>query len=149
MGLRQRLEDDLKQALRAGERTRLSTIRMALAAVHNAEIEKGGPLEEEELAGVLQRLAKRHRESIEEFGRGNRHDLVAKEREELAVVEGYLPRQLSRDEIVELAKRIIGEVGAQGPRDIAKVMPRLVAEIRGRADGRLANQVVQELLAGK
>jgi uncharacterized protein YqeY len=149
MSLREQLENDLKQALRSGERTRLGSIRLMLSTVHNAEIEKGHPLSDDETVAVLQKQAKRHRESITEFTKGNREDLVAKEVAELAVVESYLPRQMSREEVVELAQRIIAEVNAQGPRDMNRVMPRLMAEIRGRADGRVASQVVQELLAGR
>lgn len=149
MSLRDQLEADLKAALRAGERTRLGSIRLMIASIHNAEIEKGHRLDDEEVIAVLQKQAKRHRESIEEFARGKREDLVAKEQAELAVVESYLPRQLTREELAQLAHRIIEDVGARGPQDMGKVMPRLMAEVRGRVDGRLASQVVQELLAGR
>ncbi len=147
MGLQQRLEEDLKTALRAGDRTRVSAIRLSLAAARNAAIEKGRPLGDDDVVGVLQKLARQHREAIAEFAKGKRPDLVAKEEAELAVVEGYLPQQLSREELAALAQRIVDEVGAQGPRDLGKVMPRLMAAVRGRADGKVANQVVQEILA--
>ncbi|MHB1417391.1 MAG: GatB/YqeY domain-containing protein [Chloroflexota bacterium] len=149
MTLREELETDLKEALRAGDRTRLTALRLALAAIHNAEIAKGGSLTEAEVLGVLQKEAKKYRESIVEFEKGNRPDLVTKEQAELAVIERYMPEQLSREEIADLARRIADEVGAQGPRDMGKVMPRLMAEIRGRADGKVASQVVQEILAAR
>ncbi|MHB1006131.1 MAG: GatB/YqeY domain-containing protein [Chloroflexota bacterium] len=147
MGLEQTLAQDLKEALRAGDRTRLSALRIALAAVHNAQIEKGRPLDDVEIVSVLQKQAKMYRESILEFTKGNRPELVAKEESELAVLEGYMPKQIERTEIVELARRIVNEVGAQGPRDVGKVMTRLMAEIRGRADGKVASQIVQEILS--
>ncbi len=147
MGLEQTLAQDLKEALRAGDRTRLSALRIALAAVHNAQIEKGRPLDDAEVVSVLQKQAKMYRESILEFTKGNRPELVAKEESELAVLEGYMPKQIERTEIVELARRIVNEVGAQGPRDVGKVMTRLMAEIRGRADGKVASQIVQEILS--
>ncbi|MDA8216937.1 MAG: GatB/YqeY domain-containing protein [Dehalococcoidales bacterium] len=149
MTLRGKLETDLKEALRAGDRTRLTALRLALAAIHNAEIDKGGSLTEAEVLGVLQKEAKKYRESIVEFEKGNRPDLVTKEQAELAVIERYMPEQLSREEVADLARRIADEVGAQGPRDMGKVMPRLMAEIRGRADGKVASQVVQEILAAR
>ena len=147
MGLQQRIEEDLKSALRAGDRSRVSALRLALAAIRNAAIEKGRLLEEPDVVTVLQKQARLYHESITEFAKGNRPDLVAKEEAQLRVVEEYLPQQLSREEIATLARRIIAEVGAQGPRDIGKVMPRLLAEAKGRVDGRVANQVVQEILA--
>jgi len=149
MSLQEKLQGDLKDALRAGDRRRLSALRMSIAAIHNAQIEKGQPLDDADVVKVLQKEAKSHRESITEFAKGNRSDLVAKEEAELAIVESYIPLQMSREELAVLARRIIDEVGALGPRDIGKVMPRLLAETRGRAEGKVASQVVQEILANR
>ncbi|MCL4466123.1 MAG: GatB/YqeY domain-containing protein [Chloroflexi bacterium] len=146
MGLQETLQGDLTEALRAGDKTRLTALRLVLATLKNAQIEKGRPLDEGEVVRVLQKEAKTHRESITEFAKGNRQDLVAKEEAELAVVESYLPSQIGREELVAAAQRVIDAVGASGPRDIGKVMPRLLAELQGRVDGRVASQVVQELL---
>jgi uncharacterized protein YqeY len=148
MSLKERLNNDLKEALRRGEEQRKATLRMALAALHNAEIEAGGELAESAGLGVLAKEAKQRRESIEEFRKGHRDDLVAREEAELAVIEQYLPQQMTRDEIVAAARAVIAQVGAGGPGDKGKVMPVLVNQLRGRADGREINAVVTELLAG-
>jgi uncharacterized protein len=149
MGLQETLQGDLRNALRAGDKTKLTALRLILATVKNAQIEKGRPLDDADVVRVLQKEAKTHRESIAEFAKGNRLDLVAKEEAELAVVESYLPRQIEREELVAAARQVIAAVGATGPRDIGKVMPRLLAELQGRVDGRVASQVVQELLTGR
>jgi len=148
MSLKERLNDDLKDALRKGEEQRKAALRMALAALHNAEIEAGGELDEGAVLGVLAREAKQRRESIEEFRKGRREDLVAREEAQLAFIDQYLPQQMTRDEIAEAARAVIAQVGASGPGDKGKVMPVLVNQLRGRADGREINAVVTELLAG-
>ncbi len=148
MSLKERLNSDLRDALRRGEEHRKAALRMVLAALHNAEIEAGGDLDEEGVLRVLAKEAKQRRESIEEFRKGRREDLVAREGAQLAVIQQYLPQQMSRDEIVEAARAVIAEVGARGPGDKGKVMPVLVGQLRGRADGREINAVVTELLTG-
>lgn len=148
MSLKERLNNDLKDALRSGDEQRKATLRMALAALHNAEIEAGGELDESAVLGVLAKEAKQRRESIEEFRKGRRDDLVAREEAQLAIIEQYLPQQMSRDEIAEAARAVIAQVGAQGPADKGKVMPVLINQLRGRADGREINAVVTELLTG-
>lgn len=149
MSLKERLNGDLKDALRRGEEQRKAALRMALAALHNAEIEAGGELDESAVLGVLAKEAKQRRESIEEFRKGRRDDLVAREEAQLAVIEQYLPQQMTRDEIAEAARAVMAQVGARGPSDKGKVMPVLVNQLRGRADGREINAVVTELLAGR
>ena len=148
MSLKERLNSDLKDALRRGEEQRKAALRMALAALHNAEIEAGGELDESAVLGVLAKEAKQRRESIEEFRKGRREDLVAREEAQLAVIEQYLPQQMTRDEVAEAARAVIAQVGAHGPGDKGKVMPVLVNQLRGRADGREINAVVTELLTG-
>jgi uncharacterized protein YqeY len=147
MTLKERLNDDLREALRSRDETRKGTIRMALSSVHNAEIAAGNPLDDAGVTAVLAREVKQRRESIEEFKKGNRQDLVDKEQAEIDVLMPYLPQQLSRDEIVEAARKVIAQVGAAGPRDKGKVMPVIMAELRGKADGSEINAVVTELLA--
>jgi uncharacterized protein YqeY len=147
MTLKERLNEDLREALRSRDETRKGTIRMALAAVHNAEIAAGNQLDDAGVTAVLAREVKQRRESIEEFKKGNRQDLVDKEQAEIDVLMPYLPQQLSRDEIVEAARNVIAQVGATGPRDKGKVMPVIMAELRGKADGSEINAVVTELLA--
>ncbi|MBI2847593.1 MAG: GatB/YqeY domain-containing protein [Chloroflexi bacterium] len=145
-GLKQVLETDARQALRSGDKTKLSVIRMVLAAVNNAEIARQSKLADGDILGVIAKEVKQREESIAAFKQGNRPDLVAQEEAEKAILRAYLPQQMTRDEIIAEARRIIAEVGAQGPRDKGKVMPRLVAELKGRADGREINAVVTELL---
>jgi len=148
MSLKEQLVADLKEAMRQRDERRRDVLRFTLAAIHNAEIAAGGELGAEDLLGVLAKEAKLRRESIEEFRKGDRQDLVEKEEAELTILSAYLPQQLSRDEIVQAARRAIQETGASGAKDIGKVMPVLMQQLRGRADGRAANEVVRELLAG-
>ncbi|MBI2860519.1 MAG: GatB/YqeY domain-containing protein [Chloroflexi bacterium] len=145
--LKQQLSDDIKKAMKSGDTTRRSTLRLVISAINNAEIAKQGQLTGGDILGIIAKEVKQRHESIEAFKQGNRPDLVAKEEAELSILEEYLPRQMGREEVVEIARRVIAEVGAQGPRDKGKVMPKLVAELKGRADGKLINEVVTELLA--
>lgn len=149
MTLQERLRDDLKEAMRQRDETRVSTVRLLLSAIRNEEIAREVPKNGLDDAGVLAvaaREAKQRRESIEEFHKGQRPDLVAKEEAELAVLQGYLPQQLSREEIAAAARRIIEQTGAKTPQDVGKVMPRIMAELRGRADGREVSAIVSDLL---
>ncbi len=144
--LRQKLSDDLKQAMRGGDAVRRSVIRLVMAAVKNAEIARQADSDDTDILGIIAKEVRQRRESIEAFKQGNRPDLVAQEEAELAILQEYLPEQMSREEIVEAAHRVIEEVGAQGPGDKGKVMPKLIAQIKGKADGREINTVVTELL---
>jgi uncharacterized protein YqeY len=144
--LKQKLSDDLKQAMRDGDKVKRSAIRLAMAAIKNAEIARQTVLEDGDILGVIAKEIRQRKESIEAFKQGGRQELVAIEEAEMAVLEQYLPRQMSRDEIVAEARRIIEEVGAEGIRDKGKVMPPLIARLKGRADGREINEVVTELL---
>ncbi|OGO49785.1 MAG: glutamyl-tRNA amidotransferase [Chloroflexi bacterium RBG_16_68_14] len=148
MSLKEQFAADLKDAMRQRDERRRGVLRLTLAALHNAEIEARGELDAAAVAGVLAREAKRRRESIEEFGKAGRQDLVDKEEAELAILSAYLPQPLSREEIVQAARQVIQETGASGPKDIGKVMPVLMRQLAGRADGREVNEVVRELLAG-
>ena len=144
--LKQKLSDDLKQAIKSRDKVGRSAIRLLLAAINNAEIARQGALEDTDILGIIAKEVRQRHESIEAFKQGNRPDLVAQEEAELAVLQEYLPQQMTREEIVEAARRIIEEVGAQGPGDKGKVMPKLIAQLKGRADGREINAVVTELL---
>ena len=148
MSLKEQLGEDLRDAMRQRDERRRDTIRLALSALHNAEIARGEELNDDGVLGVLAKEAKTRRESIEEFGKAGRQDLVDKESAELEILNGYLPQQLSREEIVEAAREAIQETGASSAKDIGRVMPVLMERLRGRADGRAVNEVVRELLAG-
>jgi len=145
--LKERLTGDLKQAMKGGDITRRNVIRLVMSAIKNAEIAKHADLEESDVIGVIAKEARQREESIEAFKQGGRQDLVDKEEAELAILQEYLPQQASRDEIVSAAQQIIAEVGAAGPRDKGKVMPRLIAQFKGKADGREINDIVTELLS--
>jgi len=145
--LKQKLTDDLKQAMRSGDKVRRSTIRLLMAAIGNAEIARRAALDDADILGIIAKEVRQRHESIEAFKQGNRQDLIAQEEAELAILQEYLPQQISREEIVEAARRVIEEVGAQGPGDKGKVMPKLIAQLKGRADGREINAVVTELLS--
>jgi len=157
MGLKEKLSEDLKEAMRAGDAVRRDTLRGVLTAVSNAEVARVNVKDEaatrqalgdEDVLDVIQKQAKQRRESIEEFRKGGRQDLVDKEQAELALLETYLSAQASRDEIVAEVRKVIEETGASGPADKGKVMPQAIARLKGRADGRAINEVVTELLSG-
>ncbi len=147
MDLNERLMADLKDAMRNRQEVRVSTIRLARAAIGNEAIAKRRPLEESEVLAVISRQIKQRRESIEEFQKGNRPDLVAREQEELEILLTYMPEQMSREEIASAAGVAIQQVGAQDSKDFGKVMSRLAPQLKGRADGRLVAEVVRELLS--
>ncbi|MGA3093780.1 MAG: GatB/YqeY domain-containing protein [Dehalococcoidales bacterium] len=146
--LKTRLNDDLRQALRSGDSLRCSVIRMLLSAMNYSEIAKQATLTDSDILGVIAREIKQRKESIEAYKQANRPELAAKEEAEMAILKAYMPEQMSRDEIVSLARKIIAEVGAQGPRDKNKVMPKLMPMVKGKADGQEVNAVVNELLGG-
>ena len=145
--LKERLTSDLKQAMKSGDTMRRNVIRLVMSAIRNAEIAKRGELEEPDVIGVIAKEARQRQESIDAFKQGNRQDLVSQEEAELAILQEYLPQQAGREEIVAAAQQIIIEVGAEGPRDKGKVMPRLIAQFKGKADGREINDIVTELLS--
>ncbi|MBF6599592.1 MAG: GatB/YqeY domain-containing protein [Dehalococcoidia bacterium] len=149
------LAEDLKAAMRAGDTLRRDVLRLVLTAVSNAEIARvditdesatRGDLADEEVAAVLQKQAKQRRDSIDEYARAGRQDLVDRERGELRIIEGYLPAQLGRDEIAAAVRAVIAETGASGPKDKSRVMPAALQRLKGRAGGRAINEVVTELL---
>lgn len=148
MGLEDRLQSDLRQALRARDEHRKAVIRLALAAIKNAEIAQGSKLDDASAAAVLQREANQRRDAIAELKAANRLDLLFKDEEELAILEEYLPKLLSREEIVAEARQIMAEVGATGMGQMGPVMRELMSRLKGRVDGRVANEVVRELLSG-
>jgi uncharacterized protein YqeY len=146
--LQDKLAADLKQAMKARDKTRLEALRMLRAAIKNTEIAQQKTLEDGDILAVIAKEVRQHRESISEFQKGNRQDLVAKEEAELNILLEYLPRQMSRDEITAAARQVIQEVGARGPGDKGKVMQKLMPQLKGKAEGRDVNEAVTELLSG-
>jgi len=148
MALKEKLTADLQDALRKRDEARLTALRLVIAAVTNAEHAKGGTLDDSEVLSIIAREARQHRESITEFQKAGREELVRRQEAELAVLTEYLPSQMGRDEIAEVARQVIEEVGATGPKDKGKVMSRLMPQLRGKAEGSEINEVVTEMLAG-
>lgn len=150
MGLKEQLDADLKDAMRARDEDRLRAIRLVKAAISNLEFVRtdpknpqyGQPVTEGELVRVVENQIKQRRESIELFNKGNRPELAAKEEAEIRVLEKYVPRQLSREEIKAEVEQVISELGT---REFPKVMRASANRLKGRADGKLVNEVVREI----
>jgi len=141
-----KIQEDLKTAVKAQDKTRVSTLRMVLNALKNAELEEREELSDEKELAVVASYARRIRESIEEFTKAGRADLVAKENADLAVVLSYLPEQMSDEEIRREAARVIADIGAATPRDMGRVMGEMMKRFKGKVDGAAVNRVVSELL---
>lgn len=146
MSVSERIAADYKEALKAGDKNKVSVLRMIKASVKNKEIEKRAPLTDEDIQAILMSFVKRAKESIEQFSKAGREDLVEKEKGELLVVQDYLPKQLGEDELRRIVKDVISEERASGPKDTGKVMKAAMARVKGQADGKLVNIIVKELL---
>ncbi len=147
MGLRDQLNQDLKEAMRARDNAVRDTLRLILAAVKQADVDQQTTLDDEGVQTLLMKQAKQRQESITAYEEAGREDLAAPERQELLVIEKYLPKMMSRDGIMALATQIVAEVGGDGPRAMGAVMGKIMPQVKGKADGRLVNEVVRELLA--
>jgi uncharacterized protein len=148
MTLKDQFNEDLKTAMKAGDKLRTETLRSLKSAVKYAEIQAGHPFDDTETLGVVMQQAKQRRDSIAEFEKANRTDLIEKETAELAILQTYLPTQLSEAEIEAKAKVVIAELGVTDPKNVGPVMKRLTTDLKGQADGKLINQVVRRLLGG-
>jgi uncharacterized protein len=146
MGLREQIDADTKGALKSGAKDKVSTLRMLNAALKNKQIDKRRPLTEEEVIETVRSLIKQRRDSIEQFAKGGRQDLVDKETAEVAVLETYLPQQLAREELEAMVRDAISQTGAQGAKDMGKVMKALIPMVGGRADGKLVSELVKNAL---
>ena len=140
---------DLKVALQEKDASRALVIRYLRNAIQYREKDIGKELDEAAVMEILSRQVRERHESITAFEAGQRHDLVKKEKAELAILEAYLPEQLSQEEILDLARQVVTEVGATTIRDKGKVMSKLMPQIRGKGDGNVANEVVTQLLSGE
>lgn len=162
---KEKIDNDLKKALREKDELGALVLRGINAAIHNKEIEKrtklskeekdieklkqGSKLTEEEIVGVISSEAKKRKDAIEEFKKGERDDLVEKEQKELEILKKYLPEQMSEEQIKEEAKKVVEEVGAVGPQDTGKVMSALMPKLKGQAEGGVVSKIVQNLLTNK
>lgn len=146
MPIKEQLTNDLKAAMKGGEEVRKNAVRALQAAIKQVEIDKRTSLSEEDLLALIQKEAKSRRESINDAQKADRADLVAGYEAELAIIESYLPKGLTREELVEMAKAAITEAGATDAKQQGAVMKILAPRTKGRADGKLVNEIVRELL---
>jgi uncharacterized protein YqeY len=147
MGLRDTIDTDTKEALKSGAKDKVSALRMLSAALKNKQIDLRRLLTDDDVVETIRSLIKQRRDSIEQFGKGGRQDLVDKETAEVLVLEVYLPQQLSREEIELMVREAVAQTGAQGARDMGKVMKALIPRLGGRADGKLVSELVKHALA--
>ncbi|ARU62023.1 aspartyl-tRNA amidotransferase [Tumebacillus avium] len=143
MSLTERLTNEMKQAMKDKDKVRLSVIRMVRTAIKNAEIDSKTTLSDDDVIAVLNRELKQRRDSLQAFESAGRQDLIDDVNQEIAVLMDYLPAQLSEDEVRAIVKEVIAETGAAGKKDMGKLMSALMPKVKGRADGKLVNQVVQ------
>jgi uncharacterized protein YqeY len=146
MSLLQKIDDDLKTAMKASDKVKVSVLRMAKTALKNKEIEKKDALSEDDIRSVFSSLSKRSKESIEQFAKGGREDLADKERQELSVLQTYLPQELTQEELDSIIAEAIRESSAESLKDIGNVMRLVMPRVRGAADGKVVNQRVRALL---
>ncbi len=147
--LKQQLKDELKQAMLSKDVMKTSVLRMLLSSLGYLEIEKGGAgyeATDEDVMAAIQKEAKQHRDSIEQFTNANRPELVEKEEKELAILAVYLPEQMSEDEVKKLVAGAVAKTGASAPSDMGKVMGVLMPDVKGKADGGLVSRLVREAL---
>jgi uncharacterized protein YqeY len=149
MTLKERVQEALKGALKRQQGVEVSTLRLLLSEIKYAEIAQQKPADDGKVLDVIAREAKRRRESIEAFRKGNRGDLVEQEEAELAILMSYLPKQMSREEIIAAAREAMDAVGAGSPRDKGKVMAQLMPQLKGKADGREVSEIISELLGAR
>jgi uncharacterized protein YqeY len=148
MTLLQRIDEDVKKALKGGDKAKLLVLRGLKSDIKYKAIEKGEDLSEEDIVGVLGSAAKRRRDSIDQFEAGHRDDLVAKESAELQVILDYLPEQLTEDKLRGIIQNAIAKTGADSPAKVGLVMKEVMAEAKGKADGKLVNRLAVEMLSG-
>lgn len=146
--LEEKIKTDLKNSLKEGKKTEVSVLRMMLSAIKNKKIEEiSKTLDDEKIIGVIQKMARQYKESIEQFKQGGREDLVAKETEELEILESYLPEPLTEDELEGIISESINRIGAASMKDMGAVMRDVMEKTGGRADGKIVSNKVKEKLA--
>ena len=146
MSLAEKLSSDITSAMKSKESIKLSVLRMVKSAVKNKEIGKGEALTDDETMAILNSFVKKGRDSFEQFTKGGREELAAKEKEEIGILQSYLPQQLSEDEITAMVKESIREIGATGPKEFGAVMKSVMAGTKGKADGKVVTGIVKKLL---
>jgi uncharacterized protein len=149
MSLKEQLQADMATAVREGDKERRDALRMILAAIKQVEVDERATLDDAGVTAVLSKQAKQRRESIADYEKAGRTELVAGEKTELAIIEAYLPQMMSRDEIRVLAAETMAELGITDAKGTGQLMSRLMPQLKGKADGRVVNEVVRELLQGR
>ena len=147
MNLKERLRQDMADAMRSGEAERRDVLRLLVAAIKQEEVDQRQTLEDSQVQEVLVKQAKQRRESIVDAEQAGRPDLAEAEQRELTIIEEYLPQQMSRDEVEAVARQVIEELGVQDMKSMGQVMGRLMPQLKGQADGRVVSDVVRELLS--
>ncbi len=148
MGLKERIQEDMRKAAKERDSLALSALRMAMAAIKNREIEVRGEIGDDVVGKLLGTMIKQRREAIDLYVKGNRPELAEKETKEIGVLEAYLPKGLSPEEVESLARDAVAAVGAKSPADLGRVMKDLMPKVAGRADGKVVNEIVRRLLTG-
>ncbi|KRE74971.1 GatB/YqeY domain-containing protein [Paenibacillus sp. Soil750] len=146
MSLSDRLNEDMKQAMKSRDKFKLSVIRMVRSTIKNSEIDLKRPLDDNEVLDVLTREIKQRKDSLQEFSKAGRDDLADNLKAELVILAEYMPQQLSEEEVKAIVQQTIQQIGASSKADMGKVMTALMPQVKGRADGKLINQLVQQLL---
>ena len=147
MTLKEKIMDDLKKAMKERNEVKVRTLRMVIASIKNWEVENTKEIDDDGMIAVLSKEAKRRKEAIEEYRKAGREDLAKAEEEELKIIESYLPERMSEEEIKELVLKTIEEVKATSPKDLGKVMKVIMPKVKGRADGKLVNEMVRKILS--
>ncbi len=146
MDTRQKLETSLKDAMRSGDELRKQNVRMIMSAIRFNEIEKGAPLDEAGVIAIVQKEVKSRQEALQDAQKANRPDLVERSNAEIAFLQTFLPQQMTEEELLDLARQTIAEVGAAGPADMGKVMKAITPKVQGRATGNQVSQAVRKSL---
>ena len=147
MEIQNRLSEDLKTAMKAKEKIKVDTIRMVRAQLKDFQIAKGDELNDEDEISVLINAAKKRKEALELYEKSDRQDLIEQEKQELEIISAYLPAQLSKEEVEKVVLKVIEEVGASSPQDLGKVMGATMKDLKGKADGRMVQEIVREKLS--
>lgn len=147
--MEEKIRQDLKGAMKEGQKKKVSSLRMLICEINNKKIADRikEDLDDEKVVSIIQKMVRQHKESIEQFTQGGRDELVAKEKEELGVLEEYMPEQMSEEELASIIDACIREIGATEPKDMGKVMSAVMERVRGRSDGKAVNRIVKEKLS--
>jgi len=149
MSLKDRVLQDMKEAMKARDQLKLSTLRLLVSEIKNREIDAKGELKDEDILALIQKAVKQRQDSIAQYEKGGRQDLAEKEKAELEILKAYLPEELSKEEILEIIDQAIAATGASSPKEMGKVMREVMPKVKGRADGKLVNELVKKRLAGE